>query len=463
MLASTKKSMMKWAVALLTALCLSAQYPGQYPPGQYPGRQPSPAGGGLSIPKREKKNQKGEDVAAQPTIEADGRTVSRNEKELVVATNDGRTLTMTVTPKTAFTGNVEKGARVHVEAAEDDQAFLTAVKVTLLGDTPAAAAAEKPPTEKSGAEKPPTTQQDEDRPAPLDLSQPAPDAPDRPILRRGKPKHVDSDNVETSSAAAKPDKPAATAKPKSDSIDFTIDAADAAKSEVYKDDARITQTRQWAASFTQGLPNFVCQQVTTRYMQESKSSGWQPLDVVSAKVIYEDGKEKYQEIMVGGKRTNKGMMELGGSTSTGEFASILMSLFEGQRAQFRFSESTNLTGNVAAAVYDFKVPLRHSDWTIRVGGQSLMPAYNGHVWIEKADPKVRRIEMEAVNIPKDFPDDAVESAVDYEPVRLGANMFLVPIHAEILSCQRGTTICTKNAIDFRDYHKFSGESTVEFK
>jgi len=356
---------------------------------------------------------------------------------------------MTVTPKTTFTGEVVKGARVHIAAAEDDQAFLTAVTVALLKDAPAAV-----PEKPLG---------DEDRPAAVDVKEPAPEAPDRPILRRGKPKQTDSDDAEA--PAAKPQR-AATSKPaapKSDSIDFTITSEDAAKTAVYKDDARITQTREWASTFTQGLPNFVCQQVTTRYMEQSKSSGWEALDVLTAKVVYEDGKEKYQEITVGGKRTNKNMMDLGGSTSTGEFASVLMSLFEGQRAQFRFSESTSLTGGVAAAVYNFKVALRSSDWTIRVGGQSLMPAYNGSVWIEKANPKVRRIEMQAINVPKDFPDDAVESTVDYDQVRLGERMFLVPVHAEVLSCQRGTTICTKNAIDFRDYHKYSGESSVEFK
>jgi hypothetical protein len=446
---------MKKCAALLAVSLLSAQYPpgqyppGQRPPGQYPQGQPGGPGGGLSIPKRDKKNQKGAETL-QPTIEADGRTISRDDTKLVIATNDGRTLTMTVTPKTSFTGDVVKGARVHIAAAEDDQAFLTAVTVALLKDSPVAA-----------PEKTPSS--DENHPASVDLSEPAPEAPDRPILRRGKPKRTDSDDAEA--PAAKPQRAAASAPaaPKSDSIDFTITSEDAAKTAVYKDDARVTQTREWASTFTQGLPNFVCQQVTTRYMQESKSSGWEPLDVVTAKVVYEDGKEKYQEITVGGKRTNKNMMDLGGSTSTGEFASILMSLFEGQRAQFRFSESTSLTGGVAAAVYNFKVALRSSDWTIRVGGQSLMPAYNGSVWIEKASPKVRRIEMQAINVPKDFPDDAVESTVDYDQVRLGTNMFLVPIHAEVLSCQRGTTICTKNAIDFRDYHKYSGESSVEFK
>jgi hypothetical protein len=458
---------MKKCAALLAVSLLSAQYPpgqsprgqypsGQSPPGQYPpGQTGGPApGGGLSIPKRDKKNSKGAD-SVQPTIEADGRTVSREATKLVVATNDGRTLTMTVTPTTSFNGDVAKGAHVHVVAAEDDQAFLTAVKVELLKDSPAVS--EKVVAEKSSPDS-------EDHPAPVDLSAPAPEAPDRPILRRGKPNHADSDDdaeAPVAKAKAEPAKP--PAKPKTDSVDFTITAEDAAKTAVYKDDARITQTREWASTFTQGLPNFVCQQVTTRYLEESKSSGWQALDVVTAKVIYEDGKEKYQEITVGGKRTNKGMMELGGSTSTGEFASILMSLFEGGRAQFRFSESTSLTGGVAAAVYNFKVPLRNSDWTIRVGGQALMPAYNGSVWIEKADPKVRRIEMQAINVPKDFPDDAIESTVDYDQVRLGEQMFLVPVHAEVLTCQRGTTICTKNAIDFRDYHKYSGESTIQFK
>jgi hypothetical protein len=107
--------------------------------------------------------------------------------------------------------------------------------------------------------------------------------------------------------------------------------------------------------------------------------------------------------------------------------------------------------------------LKNSDWTITVGGQSLRPVYSGSIWIDRATAQVRRIEMQADNIPKDFPDDAVASAVDYDEVHLGTSTFLLPVHAENLSCQRGTTICTKNTIDFRDYHKYSGESTVTFK
>jgi hypothetical protein len=70
--------------------------------------------------------------------------------------------------------------------------------------------------------------------------------------------------------------------------------------------------------------------------------------------------------------------------------------------------------------------------------------------------------MQADNIPQDFPSDSVQMAVDYDSVPLGTNKFLLPVHAENLSCQRGSSVCSKNAIDFRNYHKYSGESTITF-
>jgi hypothetical protein len=157
------------------------------------------------------------------------------------------------------------------------------------------------------------------------------------------------------------------------------------------------------------------------------------------------------------------MMELGGQTSTGEFASMLISLFAPARnAEFKFFRSASLHGG-EAAIYDFKVALPRSDWTITVGGQSLMPAYSGSVWIDKTTAQVRRIEMQADNVPKDFPFDSVQSAIDYEEVSLGTAKFLLPVKAENLSCQRGSPMCGKNTIEFRDYHKYSGESTVVFQ
>ncbi len=470
------------AVLILVTAPVSAQY-GQYPPGQYPpGQSPSgqyppgqsPGSGGISIPTRSKKKKQSE--TKQPDFTAEGRTLSNDGKKLVIGTNDGRTITMTLTDKTKFTRSGADIARnavtprtaVHIEAAEDDQAFLTAISVDVMKEVPENVPGDSAAANADGHSPATSPDTPPEELAAATILHPD-EAPDRPILRHGAPKRASTDE-DTGEAPAKPTataqaKPgAAESTPAHEGVDFTINS-DSEEPRIAQSGSPtlVSRSKEWSQTFTNGLPNYVCQQMTTRYAEQSKATGWEAQDVVTAKVVYEDGKEEYKEITVGGKRTNKSMLELGGSTSTGEFASTLHSLFsDASRAQFKLSQSTTI-GNTQAAVYDFKVALPNSDWFINVGGQSLRPAYSGSVWIDKKTAEVRRIEMSADNVPKDFPMDTMLWAVDYESIPLGTSKFLLPVHAENISCQRGSTICSKNETDFRDYHKYSGESTIEFK
>jgi hypothetical protein len=85
------------------------------------------------------------------------------------------------------------------------------------------------------------------------------------------------------------------------------------------------------------------------------------------------------------------------------------------------------------------------------------------VWIATTNGRVLRIEMQARSIPSEFPLDTVETVADYEYVRIGGiQQFLLPVHSETLSCQRGTNYCSRNVIDFRNYKKYSGEATITF-
>jgi hypothetical protein len=467
------------ALLLFASLALPGQVPGQYPPGSYPppgtyppGQGPGyPGGGGVSIPSRHKKGNKSQDdTIKQPTLTAEGLTVSNDEKKLVIHTSDGRWITMTITPETKWArsgsdipaSKIIPRTTVHIEAVEDDQAFLTATQVDLLKDAPAESSESS--GERHAAARP---ADDDDLTRPTILHDPV-DVPNRPILKHGKPSTTESTDKDDTTASSAPvvKAPAPKKAPASDSAssseDFSIDDKPVTQTKVPGGEL-LERTKEWAGNFTSGLPNFVCQQFTTRYTEVSRSEGWQAQDVITAKVIYEDGKEGYRDITVGGKKTTKSMLDLGGTTSTGEFASMLASLFDPMRnTDFKFYRSTS-THDGDAAIYDFKVTLPRSDWTITVGGQTLRPAYSGSIWVDKATAQVRRIELQADKVPKDFPLDEVQSAIDYEQISLGTAKFLLPTHAENLSCQRGSSFCTKNTIDFRDYHKYSGESTVTFK
>jgi hypothetical protein len=391
---------------------------------------------------------------------------SINRKSLVVESTDGRTFTLALNEQTAFSrdGNsisastILPGATVHFEALVDKDENLTAQKVELLKDPP------KDVPQMSPA--PDVTSDDTAEPRATIRNTPV-DAPNRPRLRHG------ATRDESPAGGAETDQaPGATVTKSADGRliykdgDITVepDATPEARAAAAGPTAPelIAKAREWVATFTDSLPDYICHQQTTRYMEQSKQQGWQALDVVTAQVVYAKGKESYRDITVGGKKTTKSMEDIGGATSTGEFASTLQSLFAPQTmARFRFAETAH-SGRHDMAVFDFNVDLQRSGWRIRVGGQTLRPAYSGSVWIEKSTARVRRVEMQADHIPNDFPLDSVETAVDYEQIPLGERSFYLPVHAENLACQRGTTTCTKNTIDFRNYHKFTGESTIQY-
>jgi hypothetical protein len=218
-----------------------------------------------------------------------------------------------------------------------------------------------------------------------------------------------------------------------------------------------------AMEFTETLPSYVCSEQVTRMQSDSTPANFQPIDLVTMEVLYVDGVEDYRNIQINGKKTVKKIEDTGGAWSTGEFGTVLVNLFNpATGATFHFRRDSR-AGGIMAKMYDFEVAREGSHWTIHTAAQEYVPAYVGSVWIDPATARVLRIEMEAKGFPAEFPTDHVESAIDFQYIRLGdLKQYLLPVHAETLSCQRGTVQCSRNVIDFRNYHKYTGESTITF-
>jgi hypothetical protein len=220
----------------------------------------------------------------------------------------------------------------------------------------------------------------------------------------------------------------------------------------------IERAREAAFEFSEKLPNFICQEVMSRFTQRGREE--MSLDVVSADVIYDDGHETYRNVKINDRPTDRGMQEIGGSWSTGEFASTLLELLHPDtQAQFRPGGAASISG-FSAQVYDFTVQRENSHWLVQSGSQTLTPAYGGSVWVDPKTARVLRIEMQARNIPSDFPMDTLESTVDYSYVTIGGTTFLLPVRAESLGCERGTSECRHNIIDFRNYHEFKADIKI---
>jgi len=432
---------------------LAAQYgqPGQYPRGQSPGNN----GPGIPMPGRSKKTQE-QQAAAQPRNYS-GVIRNMDDKSIEVETTDTRTLTFQLSDKTEKPRGLKRGDGVDVSATQDKDGLFQAVSVKINEEVarkidpqpnPNAVAQNGEPEEPVGP--PPTLLV---RPGPLyDDGDNGP-----PKLKRGAPppqqrppagKLPDPSTVAASlESKEKESEPLATrepVKPLNPRQEF------------------VEKARGVAMAFMEGLPNYICQELTTRYFSQTRIPNWSVVDVVGAEVVFENNKESYRNLTINGKPSKKPPEE-SGAWSTGELGSILASLFSpGSAAEFKYVQEATIS-HLPAAVYDFKVARPRSSWKISVPGQFIFPAYKGTVWIDKQSAHVLRIEMQATNVPEEFPRSVVETAVDYEYITLGTpEKFLLPVHAETLSCGRGTNDCDRNVIEFRNYHKFTGESTIKF-
>ncbi len=304
-------------------------------------------------------------------------------------------------------------------------------------------------------------------------ARPDPDDPGPPVLKRGgvadpkrerAPKDFPDTPVQVASAAPGAPRPNAPEAPRPSVIPSGRDEDTSAGGiERKPDQPLIRRAADAALAFTEGLPAYVCTEAITRYQSETQPANFHALDVVSTDVVYENGREDYRNLMINGKKTTKTMEESGGAWSTGEFGTILINLFAPQTsAQFHFRRDSRV-GSIMAKMYDFEVERERSNWQIHMSSQTYIPAYTGTVWIDPQTARVLRIEMEGKGLPESFPIDHVEAVTEYSYVRLGdAQQYLLPVHAENLSCQRGTPYCSRNVIDFRNYHKYTGEASIKF-
>ena len=359
------------------------------------------------------------------------------------------------------------GDAVSVDSNASDDGIYTAVTVAWRGagspaDRAAAGRTEDlpklPGSQKSEDERPVLRREanaatQEEAPAPPSTivrppdAQPDADDPGRPVLRRRNPEEVEV--ARTQAAAAQPEEPPKAAQ-------VQIEAA--------PPDAILEKAREAAAAYAASLPNFFARQVTTRYQKQTGEKTWQALDVVTADLAYEDGRESYKNIKIGSKTVNKSMEEIGGATSTGEFATLLEDVFHpATDAQFRKSGSSAIH-NRTATLYHFEIPRERSHFRVSAPSELYYPAMKGSLWIDQETGRVLRLEVQARGLPKLFPFDAVETALDYGFVRLSdLGSYLLPTESDALMCTRGTPYCSRNNIEFRNYRKFGSQSDVRFE
>jgi hypothetical protein len=226
--------------------------------------------------------------------------------------------------------------------------------------------------------------------------------------------------------------------------------------------------REYAMSYTQNLPNFVCVEVIRRSVDPYASDHYRSIGNVMARVSYNEGQENYQVYSVNGhyeETTIEHAAGNGGAISTGEFGSMMREIFERRsEAEFGWDHWARLRGKLVA-VFNFFVDSGHSSYSIAYSSgpgdeQRIITAYRGLIYADQETGRIDRIKFVAVDIPRTFPVSEATEILDYDEVEISGEPYICPLMAVLyMSAGREKS---KNVIEFRNYRKFDIGSVITY-
>ena len=236
----------------------------------------------------------------------------------------------------------------------------------------------------------------------------------------------------------------------------------------------LARARESALSYSARLPDFICMQVTRRWVDTTGLEFWQIRDVVAARVSYFNRQEDYRVVARNGRRVNLKPEQMPGTTSRGEFGTLLAELFEpATQTRFQWSRWTYLSGRWLH-VFDFEVlkPLfslrfeqsKRDYGPFREVYSSVLAPYTGSVFIDAENFSVRRLRRKAEGIPDSFPMQEASQDLEYGDVTLGdGRPYLLPLRAVVRSRWRGAvTAISRNEMEFRMYERYAADSANSF-
>jgi hypothetical protein len=219
----------------------------------------------------------------------------------------------------------------------------------------------------------------------------------------------------------------------------------------------------YANTYTDNLPNYLCVEVIKRYVSFDGGENYRFEDKVMAKLSYNGGQENYKVYLVNNQMVDTDLNKIGGARSSGEFGSLMKSLFaKKSQAEIGWDHWARLGPNVVA-IFNYFIDSGHSDFMLDYdnGAQRIVTAYRGLIYADPYTGVIRRIKFQAVDIPADFPLRQADTILDYGDQKIGDNTYILPLRAYV-TMAGPHNVHTKNDETFTLYQKFGTESNITF-
>jgi hypothetical protein len=236
-------------------------------------------------------------------------------------------------------------------------------------------------------------------------------------------------------------------------------------------EALLAKTRQNTLAALDDMPDFVVKQQIQRSIAYAGTGTYTPQDNLIVAVSYRStGEEDYRLLMINGimqanTQSKQSYEEAGGTSSTGEFVTMLATIFKTDSDTKFEPVETDIVRGRKTVVFDFatKPELADQRLTCKVlTERSTLTGIKGKVWIDTQIGRVLKIESEATDIPSDFPCPTAKRNIDYDWVTISDQKYLLPLLSDVRLTVRdhGKTYETRNVIRFKNYQKYGSEVVI---
>jgi hypothetical protein len=219
---------------------------------------------------------------------------------------------------------------------------------------------------------------------------------------------------------------------------------------------------EYARNYTKRMPNFLCAQITKRYVDVTGNEGWRSYDTIDERLSFVDGHEDYKVISRNNTYLDVKHNQLGGTISSGEWASMMGEIFDpATNTRFEWERWGKLRGRIMH-VFTYRVLQEYSKYHIYAQGvDPILVGYHGLIYADRDTLVITKITMQADNIPAGFPVREASESLDYASQKIGEQAFILPLAVE-MDLRNSSNMLFKNDIEFRMYQKFSTEATITF-
>jgi hypothetical protein len=233
--------------------------------------------------------------------------------------------------------------------------------------------------------------------------------------------------------------------------------------------ALIGEVREYAMNYSQHLPDFICTQVTRKYVGQTGQDDFHNVATIMEHLTYFEQQEHYKVTMVNNRVVDLSHEKVGGASSTGDFGSMLRLTFSpSSDALIEFDHWGTLRGKLCY-VFSYRINSGNSGYSILFGESNrIITAYRGLVYVDKETHLIHdqethpilRLTLQAIEIPATFPVQEASETLDYGYQTLSGHEFLLPLKAQVF--MRHDRERSRNDIEYHLYQKYSADAVITF-